>query len=219
MFNYCHFCSPCEAKAPASNQGCRRRKTSFSSSQWSLSMKKHSVCRYVRLIEPVLLSHCTTRPSVFCGHIKKIGAHQTLLSGHWYPCFGLLETCAVGFKARMHRLTYYMLCHLHVMECSGSLLVQHLLTSWRSHLCSFASVFTSGGPLHCKATYHLRPFFHANRCNVPLHNRPYKTQNLKSEMNEIFFILFILFASCRLSIITLLRRRSVYVMYAQTSVA
>ena len=37
---------------------------------------------------------------------------------------------ALGFKATVDPLTY-MLCHLHTMESSDSLIVQHLLTSWQ----------------------------------------------------------------------------------------
>ena len=46
------------------------------------------------------------------------------LSSQWCPCFGLLVTSALGFKAAC------MLCHLHATESSDSPLVPQLLTSW-----------------------------------------------------------------------------------------
>ena len=43
------------------------------------------------------------------------------------PCFGLLVTFALAFKARVEPLTC-MLCHLHTMDSLDSPLVLHLLT-------------------------------------------------------------------------------------------
>ena len=36
--------------------------------------------------------------------LKKIGGHKSFLWGHWYPCFRLLITSALGFKARVDSL-------------------------------------------------------------------------------------------------------------------
>ena len=37
------------------------------------------------------------------------GGHQSFLCGHWYPCFGLLVTSALGFKAKVDPwLTYFL---------------------------------------------------------------------------------------------------------------
>ena len=52
------------------------------------------------------------------------------LWGHWYPCFGLLMTSALGFKAR---LCLFLVCFGHLCtttDCWDSPLVRHLLTSW-----------------------------------------------------------------------------------------
>ena len=54
---------------------------------------------------------------------------SVLFRGHWYPCFGLLVTSTLGFKAREDSLTY-MLLWLHAMDSSDSPPVWHLLTFW-----------------------------------------------------------------------------------------
>ena len=52
---------------------------------------------------------------------KKIGGHESFLWGHWYPCFGLLVTSPLGFKARVGSLirtwwrhTCYMFPEIHI---------------------------------------------------------------------------------------------------------
>ena len=40
-----------------------------------------------------------------CGQVhrlflKSFGGHESFLWGHWYPCFGLLVTSTLGFKAK-----------------------------------------------------------------------------------------------------------------------
>ena len=57
---------------------------------------------------------------------KKFGGHQSFLWGHWYPCFGLLVTSWLGFKARVGPLAC-MLCCLCFMDSSDSPLVN---TCW-----------------------------------------------------------------------------------------
>ena len=49
------------------------------------------------------------------------GGHKSFLWGHWYPCFGLLVMCSLGFKARG-------MCDIHFLIYTP--LVWHLLTSW-----------------------------------------------------------------------------------------
>ena len=39
--------------------------------------------------------------------LKKIGGHKFFLWGHWYPCFGLLLTSALGLKARVDCLLFF----------------------------------------------------------------------------------------------------------------
>ena len=65
--------------------------------------------------------------STFLKHFWRI---LVLLSGHWYPRFGLLMTFALGFKARVDFLAC-MLHYLCAIESSDSPLVQQLLTSWQ----------------------------------------------------------------------------------------
>ena len=36
--------------------------------------------------------------------LKIFGGHESFLWGHWYPCFGLLVTSPLGFKARVDPL-------------------------------------------------------------------------------------------------------------------
>ena len=52
---------------------------------------------------------------------------KSFLWGHWYPCFGLLVTSVLGFKARVD---FLLVCSLTYMSL-GSPLVRPLLTSWR----------------------------------------------------------------------------------------
>ena len=58
---------------------------------------------------------------------KKIWGHKSSSWGHWYPCFGLLVTSAMGFKARMDPLHAFVL-----VWSSDSPLVQNVLTVNRS---------------------------------------------------------------------------------------
>ena len=53
--------------------------------------------------------------------------HESFLWGHWYPCFGLLLTSALGFKAMVDSLAC-TLPHLCTTDSSDSPLVWHLLT-------------------------------------------------------------------------------------------
>ena len=62
-------------------------------------------------------------------HLKKIGGHKSFMWGHWYPCFVLLVTSALGFKTRVDSFAC-MLCHLCAIGSSDTPLVWHLLTSW-----------------------------------------------------------------------------------------
>ena len=42
---------------------------------------------------------------------KIFGGHKSFLWGHWYPCFGLLMTSSLGFKARVDpSLEYFVTC-------------------------------------------------------------------------------------------------------------
>ena len=54
---------------------------------------------------------------------KFFGGHKSFLWGHWYPCFGLLVTSALGFKAGV-------VPHLCTMDSPDSPLVRQLPTSW-----------------------------------------------------------------------------------------
>ena len=51
--------------------------------------------------------------------------HKSFLWGHWCPCFGLLVTSALGFKARVDSLAC-VLPRLCTTDSSDSPLVQHL---------------------------------------------------------------------------------------------
>ena len=58
------------------------------------------------------------------------GEHPFFLWDLWYPCFRLLMTSALGFKAR---LGLFLVCFGHLCtttDCWDSPLVRHLLTSW-----------------------------------------------------------------------------------------
>ena len=61
------------------------------------------------------------------------GGHESFFWGHWYPCFGLLVTSPLGFKARvgsaLFELSGGVCVTLHVPWDSP--LVQHLPTCWR----------------------------------------------------------------------------------------
>ena len=83
-----------------------------------------------------LFLHTTFPNPVQCGFSMFTNLGQSLfLLGHWYPCFGLLVTSALGFKVRMDLLAY-VIHWLYATESSDSPLVQHLLTSsW----CSMAA--------------------------------------------------------------------------------
>ena len=65
----------------------------------------------------------------FKGHQSFLQRTSVLLWGHWYTCFGLLVTSALGFNTRMEPLTC-MLHRLCTMDTTDSPLVWHLLTSW-----------------------------------------------------------------------------------------
>ena len=65
---------------------------------------------------------------------KKIfGAHESFLWGHWYPCFGLLVTSPLGFKARVGSALFELSGGVHVTLHVpwDSPLVWHLPTSWQ----------------------------------------------------------------------------------------
>ena len=64
--------------------------------------------------------------------IFNFGGHKSCLWGHWYPCFGLLLTSALGFKVRVDPLAY-MQCRLCAMDSRDSPLVRHLLTADLRH--------------------------------------------------------------------------------------
>ena len=81
--------------------------------------------------------------------------------GHWYPCFGLLVTSALGFKARADPLLAFLL-----VWSSDSTLVWHLLTVYRSAWQS--SLFD---PHTCKCVCRHRWRFGARN-----HDRPCRTQ-------------------------------------------
>ena len=72
------------------------------------------------------------------------GRHQSFLSGHWYPCFGLLVMSALGFKAFASVLT-----HLPAMDSSNSAVVRHLLIgcSWQSSLIFLIHILAHVQPL------------------------------------------------------------------------
>ena len=56
--------------------------------------------------------------------------HQSVLWGHWYPCFGLLVMSVSGFNANVDSPVCILHC-LDTTDSSDSTLVQHLLTSWQ----------------------------------------------------------------------------------------
>ena len=41
-----------------------------------------------------------------------LGGHMSFLWGHWYPCFRLLVTSALGYKARVDSLVHFLACML-----------------------------------------------------------------------------------------------------------
>ena len=45
---------------------------------------------------------------------------MSFLWGHWYPCFGLLVTSALGFKARVDSLACFLACVLFLRFTSGA---------------------------------------------------------------------------------------------------
>ena len=51
---------------------------------------------------------------------KHFGGHMSFLWGHWYPCFGLLVTSALGFKARVDSLACFLACVLFRRFTSGA---------------------------------------------------------------------------------------------------
>ena len=56
------------------------------------------------------------------------GGHKSFLLGHWYPCFGLLVTSPLGFKARVGSLIH-ALADVYVLHIPWySPMVLHLLT-------------------------------------------------------------------------------------------
>ena len=46
---------------------------------------------------------------------------MSFLWGHWYPCFGLLVTSALGFKARVDSLACFLACMLFLRFTSGAI--------------------------------------------------------------------------------------------------
>ena len=58
-----------------------------------------------------------TVADIFTNFLKIFVGHKSFLWGHWYPCFGLLVTAALGFKARMDSLAC-VLPRLHTMDSS-----------------------------------------------------------------------------------------------------
>ena len=52
--------------------------------------------------------------------LKIFGGHMSFLWGHWYPCFGLLVTSALGFKARVDSLACFLACMLFLRFTSGA---------------------------------------------------------------------------------------------------
>ena len=64
---------------------------------------------------------------VFFFLVLIFGGHESFLWGHWCPCFELLVTYALGFKARMDPFTC-IFRHLYTTLSSDSPLVRHLLT-------------------------------------------------------------------------------------------
>ena len=64
---------------------------------------------------------------------KIFGGHESFLWGHWYPCFGLLVTSPLCFKARVSSALFTLggviRVTLHIPWDSP--LVLHLLTSWQ----------------------------------------------------------------------------------------
>ena len=62
-------------------------------------------CRHISYIANV----CNVHKYFFSKII--FGGHKSLLWGHWYPCFGILVTSALGFKARaVHSLVFFLTC-------------------------------------------------------------------------------------------------------------
>ena len=66
-------------------------------------------------------------------HFFKIfGGHRSFLWGHWYPCFWLLVTSPLGFKARVGSLIHtWQRCNV-IYVPWDSPLAQPLPTSWGS---------------------------------------------------------------------------------------
>ena len=58
----------------------------------------------------------------------------------YHPCFGLLVTSSLGFKARLDSLAC-VLCRLPAIFSSDSPLMRHLLTSWQPACCHTIQLF------------------------------------------------------------------------------
>ena len=76
------------------------------------------------------------------------GGHESFLWGHWYPCFGLLVTSPLGFKAKVGSALFALgggvQVTLHIPWDSP--LVLHLLTSGQpAWLLSWSLPHTCGG--------------------------------------------------------------------------
>ena len=83
----------------------------------------------VSLLRNVKHAQCWTSSRLcfwFDLYKKKFWKTLVILWGHWYPCFWLLMTSALGFKASVDLFTC-MLPHLHATESLDSPLVRHLL--------------------------------------------------------------------------------------------
>ena len=71
------------------------------------------------------------KKNYFWKFFKKIfEGHQSFFVWLLIPCFGLLLTSALGVKSRVDSLAC-VFCHSWAADSSDSLLVRHLLTSWR----------------------------------------------------------------------------------------
>ena len=54
---------------------------------------------------------------------------MSFLWGHWHPCFGLLVTSALGFKARVDSLACFLACALFLRFTSGATPADLLMAS------------------------------------------------------------------------------------------
>ena len=56
--------------------------------------------------------HLCIKCELILGFLKKIWRHKSFLWDHWYPCFGLLVTSPLGFKARVGSLIHTWWGHM-----------------------------------------------------------------------------------------------------------